>query len=252
MGKINTWEDFSKGHGSLFKSIIELNNYKVCVELGVAFGTTSKWFCEALKATGGHLYGFDIWDIHKPDIQKNDFLKIQNQNKQAEYEFHEEYKRTGSLELVENYLKDFSNYTMYQIDTKSKKFRKTLPNICPVIDFAFIDGDHSYNGVLNDFNIIYPLLSNVGTIAFHDTQKIDGCREFVLDLRTKFNDGTFDIVDFPHGNLDRRVGITLLVKRSFPVLKLEIDEICGSPSSPQEIINREQAWYLQEIKNAKK
>jgi len=36
------------------------------------------------------------------------------------------------------------------------------------IDFLFIDGDHSYNGVKEDFETYGPLVKNGGMIAFHD------------------------------------------------------------------------------------
>ncbi len=36
------------------------------------------------------------------------------------------------------------------------------------IDFLFIDGDHSYNGVKSDFNNYEPFVANNGLIAFHD------------------------------------------------------------------------------------
>jgi len=36
------------------------------------------------------------------------------------------------------------------------------------IDFLFIDGDHSYQGVKKDFEMYAPLVKNKGYIAFHD------------------------------------------------------------------------------------
>lgn len=36
------------------------------------------------------------------------------------------------------------------------------------VDFLFIDGDHSYNGVKTDFLIYSPLVRDFGLIAFHD------------------------------------------------------------------------------------
>lgn len=40
-----------------------------------------------------------------------------------------------------------------------------LPN---GVDWLFIDGDHSYNGVLADFNNYAPLLNKGGVLALHD------------------------------------------------------------------------------------
>lgn len=39
------------------------------------------------------------------------------------------------------------------------------------IDFLFIDGDHSYEGVKTDFELYSKLLSDKGIIAIHDTDK---------------------------------------------------------------------------------
>jgi len=36
------------------------------------------------------------------------------------------------------------------------------------VDFLFIDGDHSYEGVKKDFEMYSPLVKNGGIIAFHD------------------------------------------------------------------------------------
>lgn len=36
------------------------------------------------------------------------------------------------------------------------------------IDFLFIDGDHTFEGVQKDFEMYYPLVSSQGIIAFHD------------------------------------------------------------------------------------
>jgi cephalosporin hydroxylase len=45
------------------------------------------------------------------------------------------------------------------------------------IDFLFIDGDHSYEGVLRDFSLYSPLVHKRGWIAFHDIAP--GPMEFV-------------------------------------------------------------------------
>jgi predicted O-methyltransferase YrrM len=45
------------------------------------------------------------------------------------------------------------------------------------IDFLFIDGDHSYEGVKKDFEIYGQLVKQGGVIAFHDI--VDGNEEFV-------------------------------------------------------------------------
>jgi hypothetical protein len=156
-------------------------------------------------------------------------------------------KNNVSERLSQNGLKDF---TLVQIDTinNRKGFDNELDRLCPNgIDFAFIDACHSYLGVSNDFFAIYPRLTPAGVIAFHDTLKIDGCRQFVFDLRTKYNDGTFDISDYPFGYGDRRCGVTLLTKRSYGVLPIGIDEICGSISDAHIIEHNDAEWRKSQV-----
>ncbi len=42
------------------------------------------------------------------------------------------------------------------------------------LDFIFIDGDHSYDGTMSDFNDYSPLVRKGGLIGFHDTIYGDG------------------------------------------------------------------------------
>jgi predicted O-methyltransferase YrrM len=49
------------------------------------------------------------------------------------------------------------------------------------VDFLFIDGDHSYNGVKADFDLYAPLVRRGGMIALHD---------IVADHRTRFGRDT--------------------------------------------------------------
>jgi predicted O-methyltransferase YrrM len=49
------------------------------------------------------------------------------------------------------------------------------------IDFLFIDGDHSYEGVRRDYELYSPLVRDGGIIAFHD---------IVADHRTRFGKET--------------------------------------------------------------
>lgn len=220
--------DMNERSESVFmRELIIFNRYKVCIEIGVCGGETTKFLCSATKATGGHVHGFDLWGIHGLNKQ------FSAQHSQASVEAN--LTREGH-----------TNFTLKTVDTKTKKFKELLTSQCPEIDFAFIDGCHSYPGLKNDFDIIYPLLANTGMIAFHDTLRIDGCRQFVLDLRTKYYDGTYDIIDFPWGLGNRRAGLTILAKRQYPVINLPLDEKCGSISSPKEIIEKEKAWFKNE------
>ena len=51
-------------------------------------------------------------------------------------------------------------------ESTKKELMKILGN--DKIDLLFIDGDHSYKGVKNDWEMYSPLVSKGGIIAFHD------------------------------------------------------------------------------------
>lgn len=220
-------------YSGLIAELILLNDAKTVVEIGVNKGLTTLALCEAAHRTRGHVYGIDMWGTHG---------------------LYNQFKQSGDYEDTTKRLKKagFANFTLLRKNSFDPDFPSFLKESTGgKIDLAFIDGDHSYKGCLNDFKAVYPLLSDTGIVVFHDTQRIDGCREFMLDLRTKYFDGTYDVFDLFGGYRARNMGISFLVKRQFPVLKIPINQLCGSPSSAGEIEKKERAWYESELESNK-
>lgn len=218
--------DFSQ----VLEQFISINDHKQIVEIGVCDGWSTVALCNAANKTGGKVYGYDLWDTHGIF---NQFASMASKSKvQA---------------LCESY--NFTNFELHQKNTRDPDFSDFLKKTTGgLVDFAFIDGCHSYAGALNDLQAVYPLLSNTGIVAFHDTLMIDGCRELMIDLRTKYFDGTFDIIDFFGGNVNGgKAGLSFLVKRQFPVIGYPIRESCGSLSEINDIIKKETTWYETEI-----
>jgi predicted O-methyltransferase YrrM len=54
------------------------------------------------------------------------------------------------------------------LETVRKIFEGTGVNTSSPVDFLFIDGDHTYDGVRKDFELFSPLVRKGGVIAFHD------------------------------------------------------------------------------------
>lgn len=233
--------EYVEEQGPLLESLVYLNQAKVIVEVGVAEAKTTDWLCRGAKLHGGKVWGYDIWDTHG----------LANQ-----------FEHWSSKEKCESYLqsKGHTNFELTKINSRTPKFAELIKTRHPSIDLAFIDGCHSYDGIKNDFDAIYPQLSECGVIVFHDTLRIDGCREFMIDLRTKFWDGTFDLITFPYGSMfysdgnvvNRRTGISVLAKRSFATLDLPIDEQCNLDEHFQDIYVKEEEWYEAELKRAQK
>jgi predicted O-methyltransferase YrrM len=59
------------------------------------------------------------------------------------------------------------------------------------VDFIFIDGDHSHDGVKRDFELYSPLVRKGGIIAFHDIAKpapgsVEGVYKFWQEIIQKY------------------------------------------------------------------
>jgi cephalosporin hydroxylase len=54
------------------------------------------------------------------------------------------------------------------------------------IDFLFIDGDHSYEGVRSDFEMYSPLVTPGGYIGFHDIAYTEGVTRLWSEVKSEF------------------------------------------------------------------
>jgi len=211
--------------------------YKTIVELGVYLGETTLRLCHAAKANGGKVYGYDRFEAEGQQLNWNDptFGKSGIENKMM---------RSGINPTI---------FKITKIDTSTDEFVKILnEDTKGIIDFAFIDADHSYKGIKNDFLKVYPYLTEEGSIMFHDTFNHVGCRKFILDLYQDFNDGTYDIINLPFGFGNSRCGLTILTKRSYPLNQTNLAPPCPEydtePITREEVYEAEKKWYNDQIK----
>jgi len=223
----------------LLSSYIDFCNYKTIVEIGVQYGNTTHELCKVASKIGGKVYGYDFFG----PIGAYSGGKI---------------PITPDINTIRSGLisrgYDEDTFKLTKVDTRSDEFSNILrEDTGGEIDFAFIDGCHSYEGTKNDFLKVYPLLSPEGTIVFHDTFSHTGPRKFVLDLYKEFNDGTFDIINLPFGGGPGtqpycRIGMAFLVKRSFAksfggIINFDHDEL-----QEQDIYKEESEWYDEQVK----
>jgi len=72
----------------------------------------------------------------------------------------------------ENVIKNIDKYNIYNNKYKlifgNSKSKKTFEQLDTLYDLIFIDGDHSYHGVINDFNIYKKFIRNKSFIVFDD------------------------------------------------------------------------------------
>ncbi len=111
------------------------------VEIGVLDGLTTR---EMAKVAQVPIYGIDpiIPDSMNKRLIGNDEKIKQNLSFYPKFVFFKDY----SFNVVKNWQQPF--------------------------DFIFIDGDHTYDAVKQDFDQWFPLLSQGGIIAFHDSAPV--------------------------------------------------------------------------------
>ena len=131
----------------LLEKVLQLQNRKIAVEIGVMFG--------------GTLYAF---------------TKL--------------FDRAIGIDISENELSyDLKEPHEYIIG--NSKDPRILSRVKEDIDFLFIDGDHSYEGVSRDFELWYPKVRKGGLVALHDIrgvniEGIDGVKDFWNEIKNKY------------------------------------------------------------------
>lgn len=141
--------NFSSGLGdsaSLLYGLTRSMKPNVCVEIGSARGRSTCFIGMALKDNGGgKLYAIDPhartpWN----DSQSIETFDVLTRN----------LKSLGLTQHVDIIRKNSTD--------AAKEWHRQ-------IDFIFIDGDHSYEGVKRDWNLFVPHVGEFGLVVFHDT-----------------------------------------------------------------------------------
>jgi len=151
--------------GNTLIQIILEKKPKHFLEIGVFCGVTSRNICEVLNAihSGDFLYlGFDLFgeklNQEQYEIQP-EYIKNQKFSNPLKHIYYNIILRENlnSKKSIEKFLSKFKkNIILIPGDTN-----KTLENNdLSKIDFAFIDGGHSYDTTYNDLSILYSFMKN--------------------------------------------------------------------------------------------
>lgn len=90
-------------------------------------------------------------------------------------------------------------------DSHAPTVRTRLAKFDNCLDFAFVDGDHSYRGLRQDIFLVTPLLKDYAVLALHDTAAVGDCKRVYDDL---LNSRNFTRLR----SFDNRFGISLWMR----------------------------------------
>lgn len=154
-------EDFYKSipYGELLKEDEELlwkYSQGDIMEIGTFLGRSAVLFSRKAKS------------VHTIDLFEKILDIVDEKNRKHYKELFRKYNH--KIQVVADNLKKYGNIFVVQrtIDLFIKWNHQGVK-----FDVIFLDGDHSYNGVKDDFYETLPLLKDNGFIIFHDSVKND-------------------------------------------------------------------------------
>jgi predicted O-methyltransferase YrrM len=137
------------------------------VELGSYLGASTRYLIYGSRNISVNIWCIDTWmNETMPDGNLDTFQEFKQNI--APFDTRVRLVRANSLQLAVS----------------------DLPN---EIDLAFIDGDHSFEGVKNDINLVIPNLRRGAIVAFHDVKDFGGVARCVGSL---LETGDWTILDF--------------------------------------------------------
>jgi predicted O-methyltransferase YrrM len=132
------------------------------VEVGTFLGASTCYLVAAVRPSGGRVTCIDTW--------QNDAMVIED-------------RRETWDEFRSNLRPAWDSIDVIQRSTASISSEELPADI----HLAFIDGDHSYEGVNRDFRLVSPRLGPGGLVAFHDVGSHRGVTRFVGELIASCN-----------------------------------------------------------------
>ena len=182
-----------KPYGDNILELINEYNPKNVLEVGVFCGVTARNICELLDKNHKNSFSYIGVDLFGNNKASSDdeieplFLKNQKFSNPFKTLFYNYIKKENlnSIESVHKLLEKFGDkIKLIQGDTREILENLSLENI----EFAFLDGGHSYETVMNDLNILEKKLRKNAIILCDDYDgktKIDSVTNAINDFVNK-------------------------------------------------------------------
>lgn len=173
----------------ILKQILHKYKPDTILEVGSFLGFSMRWLLDVSKSWSPRVTAIDpnirhrVFDNPRRIVEKlnsefypdrleiiTGFFGPYNENIYYDYEHYDPRKK-----------RDYVNELIKDRKEINKTWGKTY-------DFIFIDGDHTYNSVINSFEIAVQLLNERGSIHFHDALSWTGVNKAIEEIKVKYHE----------------------------------------------------------------
>lgn len=153
-------------YSSFYKKIIELYDNAHFVEIGCWKGRSASFMCVEIIKNNKNIK-FDCIDTWKGSSEHQHLSEVQNDK------------------IYDIFLENMKPVENYYTSIRSKSVDASTLYEDQSLDFVFIDGDHSYDAVINDISSWFPKIKSGGILAGHDYPVFDEVTNAVNKLICK-------------------------------------------------------------------
>jgi len=185
----------------ILKQILHKYKPDTILEIGSFLGFSTRWLLEVTTSWNAKVTAID------PNIRHRVFDDPRRIVEKLNSQFYPD-----RLDIITGFFGPYDDSIYYDYEhyepKKGREFVNELIKDRVIIDkswerkfdFIFIDGNHSYESVMNDFEIASAILNDLGSISFHDAISWAGVNRALKDIKTKYRDRAEVGI---YGNLER-------------------------------------------------
>lgn len=178
--------EFTQDWNTEFKKNTQGLKFDFALEIGCFEGLTSRYICDNLLNPGGRMICVDpLTDEYLPGHEDNEMFAGQ----------------------FDRFTRNTRNYPIELIRKKSNEVWKELSDYR--FDFIYVDGDHTFDGVLHDARLAFQVCKLGGKILFDDylyreetKRGIDTFLKSMPSNKMTYQDLGYQILVTKHENLD--------------------------------------------------
>ena len=208
-----SWYVFQKKYElMMIQEFFRYEKLSKVLEIGTAFGGTARLWAEMVDPENGKVYCCDLSFDHNNDLTSHGIAGYGYTDTKRVYYPRQVYNDTP----FEKRIIEFPG------NSHDPEYIQKVKSEVGIVDFLFIDGDHSYEGVKQDFENFYSTVKIGGYIAFHDIidshyHRDQGCfvNKFWDEIKEYYE--YYEFLDqnwYEEKGPAKSMGIGLIVKRS--------------------------------------